>query len=397
MNNTGLPKVILGSGKDQSLRRFHPWVFSGAIRKINGEAQEGDLVEVYSDRNEYLGTGHYQDGSIAVRIISFSRFEPGAAFWRSKIKNAYDYRASLGLTANPQTNVYRLVYAEGDGLPGLIVDYYNSTAVVQAHSLGMHRHRQEIAEALKEVYGEQLKAVYDKSKESLAGRYAEGLSNGYLYGSGGNSQVSENGNLFSIDWEEGQKTGFFIDQRENRKLVSSFAAGRKVLDCFCYAGGFSVYAMKGGAAEVHSVDSSNTAIKLTDRNIALNFGEDANQTSHPADVFDYLKGKDGEYDMIIVDPPAFAKRRDARHHAVMGYKRLNALAIKSVKAGGIIFTFSCSQVVDRNLFNGAVTAAAIEAGRNVRIMQYLSQPPDHPVSIFHPEGEYLKGLMLYVD
>jgi len=268
---------------------------------------------------------------------------------------------------------------------------------LQAHSIGMHKEREHITEALKEVYGDKLKAVYDKSKESLAGRYSDGIENGYLFGKDIEKQVMENGHLFKIDWEEGQKTGFFVDQRENRSLVAHYAPGRKVLDCFCYAGGFSVYALKAGATEVHSIDASKTAIKLTDNNIELNFGQGAKQTSHVTDAFDYLKVKQGEYDMMILDPPAFAKHREARHHAVMGYKRLNALAISGIKPGGIIFTFSCSQVVDKYLFHGAITAAAIEAGRNVRIMKYLSQPPDHPIGIFHPEGEYLKGMVLYVE
>ncbi len=397
MNNAILPNIILASGKEQSLRRFHPWVFSGAIKKINGNPKDGDMVEVFSSQSQYLGTGHYQNGSIAVRIVSFTRIEPGRQFWQSKIRDAYNYRAMLGITDNERTNVYRLVYGEGDGLPGLIIDYYNGSAVFQAHSIGMHREREAIAGALKEIYGDKLKSVYDKSHESIAERYAGHISNGYIFGNDAEKQVRENGNLFSIDWEEGQKTGFFIDQRENRKLVGEFAGGKKVLDCFCYAGGFSVYALKGGASEVHSVDSSRTAIELADRNIALNFAGKANQTSRVADAFDYLKESRGEFDIIVTDPPAFAKHRDAKHSAIMGYKRLNALAISAVKPGGLVFTFSCSQVVDRNLFNGAVTAAALEAGRNVRIMHRLSQPPDHPVSIFHPEGEYLKGLMLFVE
>lgn len=348
-----------------------------------------------------------------VRIFSFEKIVPDAAFWRSKIQHAFDYRRSIRLTDDADTNVYRLVYGEGDGLPGLIIDYYNGTAVVQAHSIGMYRERDHIVSALKDIYGEKLKAVYDKSKESLGSSGAkvpvqgeeqselsEGIplgKNGYLYGSDNEKQVIENGHRFHIDWEEGQKTGFFIDQRENRKLVAQFAPGRKVLDCFCYAGGFSVYALKAGAAEVHSVDSSKTAIKLTDTNIDLNFGKSTVQTSFVADAFDFLGSHGSEYDMMIVDPPAFAKHRDARHQAVMGYRRLNALAVKGIKPGGIIFTFSCSQVVDKYLFHGAITAAAIETGRNVRILKYLSQPADHPISIYHPEGEYLKGMILYVE
>lgn len=401
-----IPKIVLNSGKEQSPKRFHPWIFSGAVKKIPDNLKNGDIVEVYSSQDEYLGTGHYQKGSIMVRIFSFEKIVPNAAFWKSKIQSAFNYRKSIGLTDDSNTNVYRLVYAEGDGLPGLIIDYYNGTAVIQAHSIGMHRERDYIVQALKEIYGEKLKAVYDKSKESLGSSgtkvlvesEAESeLKNGYLFGSDNEKQVLENGNKFHIDWEEGQKTGFFIDQRENRKLVAQYAPGKKVLDCFCYAGGFSVYALKAGAEEVHSVDSSKTAIKLTDTNMELNFGNAEKQTSFVADAFDFLGSHSSEYDMMIIDPPAFAKHRDARHQAVMGYRRLNALAIKGIKPGGIIFTFSCSQVVDKYLFHGAITAAAIETGRNIRILKYLSQPADHPISIYHPEGEYLKGMILYVE
>jgi 23S rRNA (cytosine1962-C5)-methyltransferase len=394
---SGISKIILGSGKDQSPKRFHPWIFSGAISKGNAELADGDVVEVYSNKNEYLCTGHYQKGSIAIRIFSFEQVNPDAAFWKEKIQKAYNYRKAIGIIGNDDTNVYRLVYGEGDGMPGLIIDFYNGTAVLQAHSIGMHRERDKIVQALKDIYGSSLKAVYDKSKESLSDRYGEKLENGYLFGEDKEKQVLENGNKIRVDWEEGQKTGFFIDQRENRKLVGKYAKGKKVLDCFCYAGGFSVYALKAGAAEVHSVDSSKAAIKLTDDNIQLNFGEGAKQTSHVADAFDFLKDNQNEYDVMIVDPPAFAKHRDARHQAMMGYKRLNALAIQGIKPGGIIFTFSCSQVVDKYLFHGAITAAAIETGRTVRILQYLSQPADHPISIYHPEGEYLKGMILFVE
>jgi 23S rRNA (cytosine1962-C5)-methyltransferase len=400
-----ITKIVLNAGKDQSPKRFHPWIFSGAVKRVEGEVKNGDVVEVYSGSNEYLCTGHYQKGSIMVRIFSFEKIVPDAAFWKSKIQSAYNYRQSIGLTNNPNTNVYRLVYGEGDGLPGLVIDYYNGTAVIQAHSIGMYRERHFIADALKEIYGEKLKAVYDKSKESLGASGSKvpsenidesELKNGYLFGSDNEKQVIENGNTFQIDWEEGQKTGFFIDQRENRKLVAEYASGRKVLDCFCYAGGFSVYALKAGATEVHSVDSSKAAISLTDANMSLNKSTGV-QTSFVADAFDFLGGNPGKYDIMIIDPPAFAKHRDARHQAVMGYRRLNALAIKGIKPGGIIFTFSCSQVVDKYLFHGAIMAAAIETGRNVRILKYLSQPADHPISIYHPEGEYLKGMILYVE
>jgi 23S rRNA (cytosine1962-C5)-methyltransferase len=401
-----ITKVVLASGKDQSPKRFHPWIFSGAVKKVPDTLKNGDIVEVYSSKDEYIGTGHYQKGSIMVRLFSFKKIVPDAFFWKSKIQNAFNYRQAIGLTNDANTNVYRLVYGEGDGLPGLIVDYYNGTAIIQAHSIGMYRERNHIMEGLKEIYGEKLKAVYDKSKESLGvsgtkvpleSEEKNELTNGYLFGSAIEKQVLENGHKFDIDWEEGQKTGFFIDQRENRNLVAQYAPGKKVLDCFCYAGGFSTYALKAGAAEVHSVDSSKTAIALTNNNIRLNFGESPKQSSYVADAFDFLGGHSSEYDMMIIDPPAFAKHRDARHQAVMGYKRLNALAIKGIKPGGIIFTFSCSQVVDKYLFHGAITAAAIETGRNVRILKYLSQPADHPISIYHPEGEYLKGMILYVE
>ena len=403
---TEILKITLHSGKDQSPKRFHPWIFSGAIKKAPENIKNGDVVEVYSSKGEYLGTGHYQKGSIMVRLFSFEKIVPDVSFWKSKIQHAFDYRKAIGLTNNSNSNVYRLVYGEGDGLPGLVIDYYNGTAVIQAHSIGMYCERNNIVKALKEIYGENLKAIYDKSKESLGASATKihsdneentEIKNGYLFGDSSEKQVIENGHKLHVDWEEGQKTGFFIDQRENRKLVAQFAPGKKVLDCFCYAGGFSVYALKAGATEVHSVDSSKGAIKLTDANVALNFGENSHQTSFLADAFEYLGQKSSEYDMMIIDPPAFAKHRDARHQAVTGYKRLNALAIKGIKPGGIIFTFSCSQVVDKYLFHGAITAAAIEAGRNVRILEYLSQPADHPISIYHPEGEYLKGMILYVE
>lgn len=394
---SNIPKVILGSGKDMSPKRFHPWIFSGAISKIIGEPGDGDVVEVYSNKNEYLCTGHYQKGSIAIRVFSFEKTNATVEFWKKKIQKAYDYRKAIGIIGNNNTNVYRLVFGEGDGMPGLIVDYYNGTSVIQAHSIGMHKEIEKLCQALKEVYGAELKAIYDKSKESLSDRYGDALKNGYLFGDDKEKLVLENGNKIRVDWEEGQKTGFFIDQRENRKLVGEYSKGKKVLDCFCYAGGFSVYALKAGATEVHSVDSSKVAMKLTDDNIKLNFGEGANQKSHMADAFDFLKDNQNQYDLMVVDPPAFAKHRDARHQAVMGYKRLNALAIQGIKPGGLLFTFSCSQVVDKYLFHGAITAAAIETGRTVRILQYLSQPADHPISIYHPEGEYLKGMLLYVE
>ena len=390
-------KIILNAGKEQSLKRFHPWVFSGAIKKIQGEVQDGDVVDVYSNQNEYLGTGHYQKGSITVRIFSFEPTAADGEFWRKKLQQAYLFRQQLGFTNNPQTNVYRLVFAEGDGLPGLIIDVYGGTAVIQAHSIGMYRSKNQIAQALQEVYGNNLQAIYDKSAETLHLQETDAPLNSYLLGSGEEAQiVTENHNQFYVDWITGQKTGFFIDQRENRELLAKYAPGKSVLNTFCYTGGFSVYALNAGASLVHSVDSSKKAIELTDRNAALNNAGERH-ASFAVDTFSFFKNQPQTYDIIILDPPAFAKHHNVRHNAVMGYKRLNAEALKQIKPGGILFTFSCSQAVDRYLFNNTIMAAAIEAGRNIKIMHHLSQPADHPVSIFHPEGEYLKGLVLFVE
>lgn len=390
-------RITLHAGKEVSLQRFHPWVFSGAIKKMQGEPQDGDTVEVYSSRNEFLGVGHYQKGSITVRIFSFEPTAADAIFWKSKLQRAYDFRQVLGFTNNPQTNVYRLVFAEGDGLPGLIIDVYNDTAVVQAHSIGMYRAKEYIANALQQIYGAKLRAVYDKSAETLHLQQTEAPLNSYLIGSGDEAQVVvENGNPFYVDWVTGQKTGFFIDQRENRELLAKYSPGKAVLNTFCYTGGFSVYALNAGAMLVHSVDSSRKAIELTNRNAALNNAGDRH-AAFAVDTFSFLKQPPHLYDVIILDPPAFAKHHHVRHNAVMGYKRLNAEALKQIKPGGILFTFSCSQAVDRNLFNNTIMAAAIEAGRNIKVMHHLSQPADHPVSIYHPEGEYLKGLVLFVE
>ncbi|HEY6160032.1 MAG TPA: class I SAM-dependent rRNA methyltransferase, partial [Bacteroidia bacterium] len=342
------------------------------------------------------GTGHYQQGSIAVRVFSFEKTEPRKDLWKEKIKRAYEFRKQIGLIGAANTNVYRLLFAEGDGLPGLIIDYYNGTAVLQTHSIGMHLVKEQIVEALKELYGTELKAVYDKSEETLPKLAKVKATNGYLFGSPESNEVTENGNRFLIDWESGQKTGFFIDQRENRKLLAAYCKDKAVLNTFCYTGGFSIYALNAGARLVHSVDSSKKAIALTDKNVELS-GNPSAHASYASDTFDFLEGKENIYDVIVLDPPAFAKHRDARHHAVMGYKRLNAEALKKIRPGGILFTFSCSQVVDKELFASTVMSAAIIAKRNVRIIHRLTQPPDHPVSIFHPEGEYLKGLALYVE
>lgn len=397
-------KITLSSGKDQSLRRFHPWVFSGAIKKIKGEGKaevkpaDGEVVEVYDNKEEFLGIGHYQDSSIAVRIFSFQKVNPDAAFWRSKIQSAYDFRKKINLADNPDTNCFRLIYGEGDGLPGLIIDYYNGTCVMQCHSIGMHRIKNELVEALKEVFGEKLVAVFDKSAETLPKKYAEGIKNEYLFGKGTDEQhfVKENGLSFWADWKSGQKTGFFIDQRENRQMLARYSVGKTILNSFCYTGAFSIYALSGGAVEVHSVDSSKRAIELADKNVKLN-SFSGKHKSFPVDVFDFLKNKKDVYDVMVLDPPAFAKHHDVRHNAVMGYKRLNVEALRQIKSGGILFTFSCSQVIGRDLFEKTIMSAAIIAGRNVRILHHLSQAPDHPVNIFHPEGEYLKGLVLFVE
>ncbi|WP_207433651.1 class I SAM-dependent rRNA methyltransferase [Sabulibacter ruber] len=394
---TTLPSVILHAGKEISLKRFHPWVFSGAIKKIEGEVQEGDIVAVYSNRREFLGIGHYQPGSIAVRIFSFDEIEPNYDFWRSRVQKAVEYRRQQGFLDNPNTDVYRLVFAEGDQLPGMIIDIYGNTAVLQAHNVGMFHVRQHIAQALMEVYDGKLTAVYDKSAETLPAKGPVQGQNGYLYGDTPVPHVvTENGNKFLVDWVTGQKTGFFIDQRENRDLLAHYAPGKTVLNTFCYTGGFSIYALNAGAKAVHSVDVSKKAIDLTNQNAELNQDQDRHE-AYAVDTFEFLKGKEGLYDLIILDPPAFAKSQKVRHNALMGYKRLNAEAIQKIKPGGILFTFSCSGVVDKYLFQSTVMAAAIEAGRNVKVMHHLSQPADHPVSIFHPEGEYLKGLVLYVE
>lgn len=388
-------QITLNKGKEISLLRFHPWVFSGAIKSKPAGIQDGDLAEVYAHDQKYIGTGHYTDASIAVRMITFDKEEIGSAFWYERIKKAFDYRSFLGLTSNGNINVYRLVFGEGDGLPGLIIDHYNGHVVVQCHSVGMHRSLELICEALKKVYGQTLLTIYDKSKEALPKQYAAAVENRYLFGSTGNAVVSEYGHLFFVDWERGQKTGFFVDQRENRKLLAGYCRGRHVLNTFCYTGGFSVYAGAAGAASVHSVDSSATAMELTDKNIALN--KISNHTSFTADTFDFLKDKKDAYDIIILDPPAFAKSRDVKHNAVIGYKNLNIAALKQIKKGGLLFTFSCSGVIDRNLFYNTINAAAFESRRKTKILHYLQQPADHPLTPNFPEGEYLKGLVLYVE
>jgi len=389
-------KIILKSGKDQSPRRYHPWIFSGAIKKIIGYPLEGDIVDVFDNKDNLLANGHYQPGSIAVRILSFNGTEPDTGFFRERIKRALDYRASAGLTGDQSTNVYRLVHAEGDNLPGLIIDFYNGVAVMQMHSVGMYRLRNEFAQILKELLGERITAIYDKSETTIPHMSGVAGVNEFLYGSSGPVIVSENGFKFRIDFTAGQKTGFFIDQRDNRRLLGEFTAGRNVLNMFGYTGGFSVYAMKN-ASLVDTVDSSAYATDLAAENIRLNFGDDGRHRSIQADAFDFLNDINDKYDLIILDPPAFAKHNNVLANALQGYKRLNIKAIEQIKPGGIIFTFSCSQVVTRENFRKSVFAAAANTGRNVKILYQMSQPPDHPVNIYHPESEYLKGLVLYVE
>ena len=396
-------KIILNKGKEQSLKRFHPWVFSGAVKKIEGgEPAEGDVVEVYSSMGEYLGCGHYQIGSITVRILSFEKVAIDQNFWNNAIQGAYNARKTLGLIGAADTDAYRLVHGEGDFLPGLIIDVYGKTAVIQAHSAGMFLAKGAIAQALKKVYGPVLAAIYDKSEGTAPFKAGLDLKDGYLYKEEGIEDaqvVLENGNKFQVNWVEGQKTGFFLDQRDNRALVKKYAAGKNVLNLFCYTGGFSIYALNGGATHVDSVDSSRKAMDMVVKNVELNgFTEGVEHTSYCEDAIEYMrKCEAGKYDLMIVDPPAFAKHRGALDNALRAYKRLNALAIEKVKPGGVVFTYSCSQVVDKINFALAIFSAAAQTGRRVRILHRLTQPADHPVNIYHPEGEYLKGLLLYVE
>ncbi|MBN2807584.1 MAG: class I SAM-dependent rRNA methyltransferase [Prolixibacteraceae bacterium] len=390
-------KIILKSGKDQSLKRFHPWVFSGAIKKTEGPLAEGNIVSVHANNGEFLGLGHYQIGSIAVRVFSFQEVAIDELFWKDKLRKAYQLRLDLGLTNHPDTNVYRLVHAEGDGLPGLVIDFYNGTAVFQMHSIGMYLIRNELSKYLKDIMGDQLKAVYDKSEKTLPFKADIEPRDGFLYGDTVAGLVSEYGNLFKVDWEEGQKTGFFIDQRENRYLLQQYSKDRDVLNMFCYTGGFSFFAMRGGAKSVHSVDASGKAIDLTRENVELNYPNDPRHEAIVADAFEYLRDIKDKYDLIVLDPPAFAKHREALSRALQGYKRINARAFEQIRPGGILFTFSCSQVVSKEKFREAVFSAAAISGRTVRILHQLNQPADHPINIYHPEGEYLKGLVLYVE
>ena len=391
-------KVYLKPGKEESLKRFHPWVFSGAIARVEGEPEEGEIVDVYTSKKEFIACGHFQIGSIAVRVLSFVQETIDHEFWVRKLAVAKDLRVALGLIGNPQNNTYRLVHGEGDNLPGLIIDVYDHTAVMQAHSAGMHVYRMEIADALSEVMGDVIENIYYKSETTLPFK-ADLLSteNGFIKGGSPENVAMENGLKFHVDWLKGQKTGFFVDQRENRHFLERYAKGRNVLNMFCYTGGFSFYAMRGGANLVHSVDSSAKAIDLTNENVELNFPGDARHKAYAEDAFKYLDRMGDQYDLIILDPPAFAKHRDALRNALRGYTKLNAKAFEKIRPGGILFTFSCSQVVNKENFRNAVFTAAAQSGRSVRILHQLTQPGDHPVNIYHPEGEYLKGLVLYVE
>lgn len=409
-------KIILKRGRDESVRRFHPWVFSGSIAQIQGTPAEGDLVSVYAADGTFLACGHFQVGSIAVRILSFDSDVLSPDFWTEMISRALAVRVAAGLAAVPgseedgpserRTNCYRLVHGEGDSLPGLIIDHYDGVCVMQAHSVGMFRARKQICSALQTVYGESLKAVYDKSSGTAPFKAGLELVDGYMFRKEGFADdeqvVLENGHRFIVNWTEGQKTGFFLDQRENRALVERYARGRRVLNLFCYTGGFSVYALSGGAAHVDSVDSSARAMELVEKNVSLNGFDTGSESSRHfglcCDAIDYVKNvPEGKYDMIIVDPPAFAKHRGALDNALRAYRRLNAAAISKVASGGLVFTYSCSQVVDKETFALAVFSAAAQTGRSVRILDRLNQPADHAVNIYHPEGEYLKGLLLYVE
>lgn len=391
-------KVFLKPGKEESLKRFHPWVFSGAIARVEGEPEEGEVVDVYTSKKEFIACGHFQIGSIAVRVLSFRQEPIDHAFWVRRLQVAKDLRCALGVLGNPQNNTYRLVHGEGDNLPGLIIDVYDHTAVMQAHSAGMHLDRMVVAEALEEVMGDVIQHIYYKSETTLPFK-ADLLAteSGFLKGGSPENVAMENGLKFHVDWLKGQKTGFFVDQRENRALLERYAKGRNVLNMFCYTGGFSFYAMRGGANLVHSVDSSAKAIDLTNENVSLNFPGDTRHQAFAEDAFKFLDRMGDQYDLIILDPPAFAKHRDALRNALRGYTKLNAKAFEKIRPGGILFTFSCSQVVNKQDFRNAVFTAAAQSGRSVRILHQLTQPGDHPVNIYHPEGEYLKGLVLYVE
>lgn len=389
--------VYLKRGKEESLKRFHPWIFSGAIHHADEGIEEGEIVRVITADGEFIAVGHYQIGSIAVRVLSFHDESIDISFWRASLESALQMRIAVGIADCPQNNTYRLVHGEGDNLPGLVIDCYGDTAVMQAHSVGMHVSRMDICEALVQVMGNRIKNVYYKSETTLPFKADLGQENGFIYGNTNENTAVENGLRFHVDWLKGQKTGFFVDQRENRTLLEHYSKGKRVLNMFCYTGGFSVYAMRGEAELVHSVDSSAKAIELTKKNVELNFPGDMRHEAFCEDAFKYLDANDAKYDLIVLDPPAFAKHRGALHNALKGYTRLNVKGLQRIKKGGILFTFSCSQVVTKDHFRNAVFTAAAQAGRRVRILHQLHQPADHPINIYHPEGEYLKGLVLYVE
>ena len=390
--------LYLRKGKEESLERFHPWIFSGAVHHIEGEPEEGEVVRVLTAEGDFIAVGHWQIGSIAVRVLDFEDKTVDGAYWEDRLRVAYGLRRGIGVAGHEGGNdTYRLVHGEGDFLPGLVVDVYGKTAVMQAHSVGMHVARHEIARALVDVTGGTVENVFYKSEATLPFKAGLGQENGFIVGGTTDNVAVENGLKFHIDWLKGQKTGFFVDQRDNRSLLERYAHGRAVLNMFCYTGGFSVYAMRGGATSVHSVDSSAKAIDLTRANVELNFPGDGRHEAYAEDAFKYLDAMGCQYDLIILDPPAFAKHKDALRQALKGYARLNAKALSKIKPGGILFTFSCSQVVSKDHFRAAVFTAAAQGGRRVRILHQLHQPADHPVNIYHPEGEYLKGLVLYVE
>ena len=390
-------QIFLKRGKEESLERFHPWIFSGAIHHMDEGIEEGDFVRVISSAGKFIAVGHFQIGSIAVRVLSFRDIVIGGEFWKERLKSALEMRISIGIADNPQNNTYRLVHGEGDNLPGLVIDCYGETAVMQAHSVGMHVCREQICNALVDVMGNRIKNVYYKSETTLPYKAELNQENGFIYGSTDNNVAVEHGLKFHVDWLKGQKTGFFVDQRENRQLLERYAKGKSVLNMFCYTGGFSVYAMRGEAKLVHSVDSSAKAIDLTNDNIELNFPGDKRHEAFCEDAFRYLDANDNKYDLIVLDPPAFAKHRSALRNALKGYTRLNYKGFQRIRQGGILFTFSCSQAVNKEQFRAAVFTAAAQAKRKVRILHQLHQPADHPINIYHPEGEYLKGLVLYVE
>ena len=388
--------IKLRNGKDQSLKRFHPWIFSGAIARMDNGIAEGDIVRVVDSKEEFLAIGHYQIGSIAVRVLSFTDIEINDSFWFSRLDKALQARRVCNII-RPDNNTYRLVHGEGDRLPGLSIDIYDNAAIIQAHSVGMHMQRKDIARQLRTLYGDKLTCIYYKSETTLPYKADLSEESGFLYGKASDVVATENGLKFYIDWLKGQKTGFFIDQRDNRSLIEKYSQGKKVLNMFCYTGGFSVYALRGGASMVHSVDSSERAIEMTNRNITLNFPDATNHEAYATDAFSYLKDMDNSYDLIVLDPPAFAKHKDALRNALKGYTRLNAKAMQKIKPGGILFTFSCSQAVNKDQFRLAVFTAAAQSHRFVRVLHQLHQPTDHPINIYHPEGEYLKGLVLYIE